>query len=129
MVLVRDIMKKGRIIRISPSASVLDAVKVMSKENVGSVLITDNDKLLGIFTERDLVHHLAKGGSLEDRIEEVMTKDVITLREDESAWKAATIMVEKGIRHLPVVDKDGKLVGVVSIRDVLRTLIASSQWP
>jgi CBS domain-containing protein len=129
MVLVRDIMRKGKIVKVGPSSSIREAVKVMSDENVGSVLVFEGDRLVGIFTERDLVHHVARGGSLEDPVERAMTKDVITLREDESAWKAATIMVEKGIRHLPVLNSEGRVVGVVSIRDALRMLIASSQWP
>nr|MEB3851030.1 CBS domain-containing protein [Desulfurococcales archaeon] len=86
-------------------------------------------RLLGIFTERDLVHHLHRGGGLDDRLGETMTRNPVTVREDESLWKAVILMVEHGIRHLPVVDSQGRLVGVVSVRDALRALVASSQVP
>ncbi len=129
MVLVKDIMRKDKIVKVVPVSTIKEAIEIMSKENVGSVLIFENRRLVGIFTERDLVHYIAKGGNLNEKIGNVMTKNVITLRENESIWKAATIMVEKGIRHLPVVDNDGKVIGVVSIRDALRTILAGSQWP
>ncbi len=129
MVLVKDIMRKDKIVKVSPSDTIREAVKAMSEENVGSVLVFEGNKLVGIFTERDLVHHLARGGSLDERVANVMTRDVISLRENESAWKAATIMIERGIRHLPVVDDKGNVLGVISIRDALRTFIAGSQWP
>ena len=129
MVLVKDIMRKDKIVKVSPSDTIREAVKVMSEENVGSVLVFEGNKLVGIFTERDLVHHLARGGSLDEKVANVMTRDVISLKENESAWKAATIMIEKGIRHLPVVDDRGNVLGIISIRDALRTFIAGSQWP
>ena len=129
MVLVRDVMRRGRIVWLPPEATVGDAVKLMSRENVGSILVMSGGRIVGIFTERDLVHHLARGGGLNDRLSSVMTREVLTLREDESAVKAATIMVERGIRHLPVVDAKGNVVGMVSARDALRLVIAGSQWP
>ncbi len=129
MVLVRDIMRKDKLVKVEPTSSIKDAIRLMSMENVGSVLVFEGKRLVGIFTERDLVHYLASGGSLDDKIEDAMTKEVITLKETESAWKAATIMIEKGIRHLPVIDEKGNVVGIVSIRDALRMVIAGSQWP
>lgn len=130
MVLVRDVMKSRDLAILSPSSSVRDAVELMSKMNVGSILVVDEEgKPRGIFTERDLVHHLAKGGSLEAKLGDVMTRRVVTIKEDETVWKAITLMVEHGIRHLPVVDEEGKIRGVISARDALRILVASVQWP
>ncbi len=130
MVLVRDVMKSRDLAILSPSSNVRDAVELMSKMNVGSILVVDEEgKPRGIFTERDLVHHLAKGGSLEAKLGDVMTRRVVTIREDETVWKAITLMVEHGIRHLPVVDEEGKIRGVISARDALRILVASVQWP
>ena len=130
MVLVRDVMKSRDLAILSPSSSVRDAVELMSKMNVGSILVVDEEgKPRGIFTERDLVHHLAKGGSLEAKLGDVMTRRVVTIREDETVWKAITLMVEHGIRHLPVVDEEGNVRGVISARDALRILVASVQWP
>ena len=130
MVLVRDVMKSRDLAILSPSSSVRDAVELMSKMNVGSILVVDEEgKPRGIFTKRDLVHHLAKGGSLEAKLGDVMTRRVVTIREDETVWKAITLMVEHGIRHLPVVDEEGNVRGVISARDALRILVASVQWP
>jgi CBS domain-containing protein len=126
--LVREVMRR-RIISASLSDTVQVAVNLMASNRVGSVLILDNDKLVGIFTERDLVNHLHRGGGLEDKLGDVMTRNPITVREDESLWKALLIMVEHGFRHLPVVDGEGKLVGVVSIKDALRAVVAASQVP
>jgi len=130
LVLVRDVMKFRDLASLRPSSTVRDAVELMSRMNIGSILIVDEDgKPRGIFTERDLVHHLAKGGSLDSKLSDVMTSGVVTVREDETVWKAITLMVEHAIRHLPVVDEEGKLRGVISARDALRLLVASVQWP
>ncbi len=126
--LVRDVVSKN-VVSASPQDTVRVAVNLMASRNVGSVLVLESGRLVGIFTERDLVRHLHRGGGLEDRLSDVMTRNPITIREDESLWKAAMIMVEHGIRHLPVVDGEGRLVGVISVRDTLRALVASSHVP
>ncbi len=110
---------------MSPEATVAEAVKRMSEENVGSVVIVDEDmRPVGIFTERDLLIKVCARGldPAEVKLGEVMTKNPLVVREDESAKKALEIMLHFGFRHLPVVDAYGRLVGVVSIRDVTRPL-------
>ncbi len=103
------------------NATVAEAVKRMAEENVGSVVIVDNDmKPIGIFTERDLLvkvcaNELDMG---KVRLEEVMTPNPMTIKESESARKALETMIHFGFRHLPIVDSDGRLVGIISIRDV-----------
>ncbi len=126
--LVRDVMRRS-LVKASPEDTVRVAVNLMASNRVGSVLVVDNGGLVGIFTERDLVYHLHRGGSLDDPLRDVMTRSPITVREDESLWKALLLMVEHGIRHLPVVDREGRLAGVVSVRDALRAVVASSQVP
>ncbi len=105
-----------------PSDLVADAVKKMAEENVGSVVVVDEEmKPIGIFTERDLLRLCASGADLsKTRLGDVMTKNPIVIREDESVKKALELMLYFGFRHLPVVDSQGRLVGVVSIRDVTR---------
>lgn len=101
--------------------TIKEAIVKMAEENIGSLVIVDDDfKPIGIFTERDVVRRvLARGIDLErTKLREVMTSRPVTIREGESAKKALDIMLHFGFRHLPVVDSDGKLVGVVSIRDV-----------
>ncbi|MEB2837046.1 MAG: CBS domain-containing protein [Desulfurococcales archaeon] len=126
--LVREVISR-RLVTASTGDTVKVAVDLMASNRVGSVLVLESGRLAGIFTERDLVNHLHRGGGLDDKLGDVMTRNPITVREDESLWKAVMLMVEHGIRHLPVVNAEGDLVGVLSIRDALRALVASSQVP
>jgi len=110
---------------LKPSATVREAIELMASENVGSVVVVDDDmRPIGIFTERDLLMKVCARGldPGEVRIEEVMTRDPIVVRESDTARKALEIMLHFGFRHLPVVDSEGRLVGVVSIRDVSQPL-------
>jgi CBS domain-containing protein len=130
MVSVRDVMTTGRLVTVHPTATILDAARKMHEAQVGSVLVVDDKgKLLGIFTERDLVRVIATGVPLDTPIERVMTTRLITALPDESLAIVASRMIEHGIRHIPVVDETGRLVGIVSMRDVLRHVVASSAWP
>jgi len=123
-------MSKDNILAVDPSTPVIEAVKKMCERNVGSVLITDESgKLVGIFTERDLLRLVAQGKSLNEPISKYMTTKLIVAKPDDAVPKVASIMIEKWIRHIPVVNEEGKPVGVLSIRDVLRYLVASSEFP
>jgi CBS domain-containing protein len=110
-------------ITVTPLATVEEAVKLMHREGVGSVVVVSPEgKVLGIFTERDLVKLIGEGKPLTTRIGDVMTRDPVTVYEDDTVTKAAMLMTEKGIRHLPVVDREGRLKGVISARDVASVL-------
>ncbi len=85
-----------------------DAAKIIADKNVGSVLIVKEGKLVGIFTERGLAKLVAKGVSLDTPLSEVMTKNVHTVHADDPLVKAVYLMVEYNIRHVPVVDAEGK---------------------
>ena len=98
----------------------VDAVKLMWEHGVGSVLVVSDDKLLGIFTERDLVRLVATGVSIDINVSEVMTKNPYTLRPDQPLSKAALLMSEKGVRHVPITDDEGNIVGIISSRDISR---------
>lgn len=109
-------------VTVSPNTSIREAVKLMNKENIGSVIITDPEgRVLGIFTERDLVRVIAEGISLDSDIRNAMTRNPIVIYEDEPVSRAVSIMAEKRIRHLPIIDRRGFLRGIVSARDIAET--------
>jgi len=116
--------KPSKMVTCRTTCLVSDAVTVMDGHNVGSILILDeNDKLAGIFTERDIMHCFAKNISLrEEKIVDIMTSDPITLEGSEDISVAIRIMSEKKIRHLPVME-NGKLTGVVSYRCVVSRML------
>lgn len=97
-----------------------DVVKIMASMSIGSVIITDKEKPVGIITERDIIRALAKGIPLTEKIEKVGTMDLITVFEDDSIYTAAEKMNKYNIRHLVVIDKEGNFKGVISIRDLIR---------
>jgi len=126
---VSEIMKRD-VIAVSSGISIREAAEIMAKYGIGSVMVLDHDGTpLGIFTERDLVKAVAKGVGLDAPVDEVMSRSLIVIQQDESVVSAAMKMIENGIRHLPVVDDRGRLVGIISIRDVLRDIAASCAFP
>ncbi len=116
--------KPSKMVTCRTTCLVADAVTVMDGHNVGSILILDHDdRLAGIFTERDIMHCFAKNISLrEETISNVMTPNPITLDSSEDISVAIKVMSEKKIRHLPVME-DKKLAGVVSYRYVVSCLL------
>ncbi len=119
---VLDLVKRPPV-TVGVNSSVRDAVRVMFSNSIGSVIVVDDvGRPIGIFTERDLVKLVAQDVSLDSRIGDVMTRDLVTVKSSESIVKAAMLMSEHRIRHLPVVDDEGRLVGVISIRDVVEAL-------
>ncbi|MCE4628630.1 MAG: CBS domain-containing protein [Desulfurococcales archaeon] len=111
---------------LKPDNTVADAIRVMAEHNIGAVVIVDDKfRPIGIFTERDLLIKVcAKGLDPKSvKLEEVMTKDPVTISEDTPALQALEIMMNFGFRHLPVVDENGILVGVVSIRDLSKPMV------
>jgi len=108
------------LVKVQKGISAKEAVKIMAKNNVGSVLIFDGDKLIGIFTERDLLKAVAKDEDLSKPVEELGTVgNLVTIDEDSPINVAAELMSKHNIRHLIVADKAGKPIGVVSIRDLV----------
>ena len=123
---VRDILKtKGKeIFSVESTIMVYKAIEQMSERRVGGLLIVDNGKLTGIFTERDYARKLIlKGKSSKDTpISDLMTKDPFTVTPDSTIEYCMNLMTDKHIRHLPVVEGDA-LVGVVSIGDLVKQII------
>lgn len=122
LVKVSELVRRAPIM-VTPLATVEEAVRLMHREGVGSVVVVSPEgKVLGIFTERDLVRLIGEGKPLTTKIGDVMTRDPVTVYEDDTVTKAAMLMAEKRIRHLPVVDREGRLKGVISARDVASVL-------
>ena len=109
---------------ISSDRTVLEALKLMAEKNIGAVLVVDDGKLTGIFSERDYARKiiLADRHSDDTRIAEVMTARVITIEPEQSLDECMVMMSDKHIRHLPVMDK-GELIGIISINDVVTAII------
>ena len=132
MATARDLIKnKGvsQILSISPEASVLDAIKLMAEHNVGAVLVEAvADKVQGIMTERDVILKVdAKECNPADmKVREAMTGKVLYVECTQSVEECMELMNAKGIRHLPVYE-NGDLLGLISIRDVLREVIAEQK--
>jgi|ERR687888_1220063 CBS domain-containing protein len=106
-----------------------EAARKMWKQQTGSLLVMDEDELLGIITERDILKAVATGTKLDGTsVGEAMTKDVITIHPGASLREAARVMTDKWIRHLPVVER-GKVVGILSQRDLSGVLASALQEP
>jgi CBS domain-containing protein len=104
------------------TSSLNDVVETMYKEKIGSVIITDeNNRIAGIITERDIIYAASKGLFKKEnvKVEHLMSKNVITINEDGSIYEAIDKMRAHNIRHLPVVDNQGRPVGLISIRDLI----------
>ncbi|MEQ8762299.1 MAG: CBS domain-containing protein [Planctomycetota bacterium] len=123
MTLLRDLLTDQQsLVTIEPRTTVREAAKKMAQADVGSLAIMDGDRLAGIFTERDLLRRVLVAEKDLDAtlVSEVMTKDVITCQPGTGVNSAILLLRRHKVRHLPVVSEDGKVVGMFSIRDLLR---------
>ena len=120
--------KGGEIISVTAESSVLDAIKIMAERAIGSLLVMQGDELLGIVTERDYARKvIVKGRSSETTaVGEIMTAKVRTATINDTVNNCMAIMTERRIRHLPVVD-DGKVIGMISIGDLVQAIISDQQ--
>ena len=110
---------------VPPSTPVGDVVHKMAEERVGCILVVENGRLAGIFTERDLLRLVAKEANpTKLRVQDVMTRDPETLRPDHGIPLALNRMTEGGYRHVPLVDEEGRPVGVVAMRDIVRFIVS-----
>lgn len=124
---IRQILQKKKInalFSVSSDTTVYNALVEMADKNIGAVLVIDNEKLSGIFSERDYARKIVLKGlhSDETLVKDVMTSKVITIDLEDKLEDAMQIMSDKHIRHLPVNDGE-KLVGIISINDLVTTLI------
>jgi CBS domain-containing protein len=113
--------KGSAVYSVSPDATIAEAVAEMNRHRVGSVLVLDGGRLVGIFTERDVLRRVV-GASIDPRrtlVSDVMSAGVITITRDATVEETMTLFTEKRCRHLPVVE-DGRLIGTISIGDITR---------
>ncbi len=116
-------------ITVKPGDTVLDAIKVLAKEDIGAAVVVTDGNLVGIFSERDYTRKVVLQGrhSESTRVEEIMTRNVICVNPRTKTRDCMALMSEKGIRHLPVVE-EGRVVGMVSIRDIVTDIIADQDF-
>jgi CBS domain-containing protein len=123
---VNDILRaKGtKVYSISPDTTVYEALKRMAKKNVGALLVLEGKKIVGLISERDYARKTILKGrfSKETVVREIMTTSVITVAPQEDLEKCMELFTDKHIRHLPVIE-DEKLIGIVSIGDVVKGVI------
>ncbi len=130
MKLIKHLLdKKGRhIISIKPEDSVLDAIRLMAEKGIGSLVVMKDQELLGIMSERDYARKvIIKGRSSESTaVSEIMTANVFTTSSSETVNDCMSVMTEKKIRHLPVVE-DNIVIGMISIGDLVEAIISDQQ--
>ena len=123
---VADILshKGHRITSVRPETTVLEALKIMAEQNIGSVLVLEGDQYLGIMTERDYSRKvILKGKSSTDTpVSEIMSNDLPAVNLDDSIEHCMQLMADKNIRYLPVFEQD-RIYGVISIHDLIRETI------
>ncbi len=120
--------KQPEIWTIGPRASVYEALELMADKDVGALLVLDEDRLEGVFSERDYARKVALRGrrSRETRVGELMTQTIYYVTPEQTVEECLALMTERRVRHLPVLD-GGKLVGLVSIGDAVKCIIDEQQ--
>jgi CBS domain-containing protein len=112
-----------RVVAVRPDETVQLAIARMQEENIGSVAVCDGPRLVGIFTERDVLRLAGEGADFLDvTVDTVMTRSPVTISPDADLLDAARVMNERNIRHLPVVEGEN-LLGIVGMREVLHALV------
>jgi CBS domain-containing protein len=128
---VSDLLKtKGYDVwSVTPRECVYDALKLMSDKNVGALLVMDDTKLVGIFTERDYARKIVLKGkfSKETPVKDIMSTKVAYVRPEQTIEACMALMTEKRMRHLPVMD-DSRVVGIISIGDAVKTIISEQKF-
>lgn len=131
MTIVAQVLKeKGSTVwSVPPNATVYQALELMAEKGIGAVLVLDGEKIVGILSERDYARKvILKGKSSRDtRVSEIMTPAVYYVQPHQTIEECMALMTAKHIRHLPVVDQ-GKLVGIISIGDVVKAMIADKEF-
>ncbi len=117
--------KGSDVYSLPPDVSVFSALRYMAEKNIGALMVMQEGKLVGVFSERDYARKVALEARNERNtpIEAVMTSQVVGIRLDQKLDECLVLMINKFIRHLPVVDKQNNVVGVISIGDVVKQLI------
>ena len=128
---VRDILaaKGHRVWSVDPGASVFDALRLMAEKEIGALVVMEGDKVVGILSERDYARKVVLLGrtSPTTAVKEIMTSPVVYTHSDQSIEECMALVTEKRVRHLPVMS-EGKLVGLISIGDLVKSIIADHKF-
>jgi CBS domain-containing protein len=110
---------------VSPQASVRQALELMADKNIGALLVLDAARLVGMFSERDYARKVALKGksSIDTQVQDIMTTEVICMKSGDSITQCMHTMTDRHIRHLPVLDGQQQVIGMVSIGDVVREIL------
>lgn len=133
MTTVAEILKTkpdAQIYSVAPSDSVLAALQLMADKGIGALLVLQGGDIVGIFTERDYARKVVLHGRASGHtpVREVMTQAVRFVRPAQSSEQCMALMTENRLRHLPVVDEQGKLLGLVSIGDLVKSVISQQRF-
>ena len=127
--MIRRKDREKDIYSVAPDATVLEALKLMAKQNIGAVMVMSGDKVEGILSERDCVRKvdLERRSAEATQVREIMTTKVIYVEASQPLEECMALMIDKNIRHLPVYD-NGRLLGLISVRDVLKEIVDVQQF-
>ncbi len=123
------LQEKGSAVHsVAPDATVLDAVRMMNRAGIGSLLVLNGDEVIGIFTERDVLRRVVDAGfdASATTVAKVMTRELVTVGPATTITEAMTVVTEKRCRHLPVMDGE-RLLGLISIGDLTRWYTRSQE--
>lgn len=132
MTVVAEILKSkpdSIVQSIGPTDTVLEALRRMGDKGIGALLVMENDAIVGIVTERDYARKIALMGRTSDKtlVRDVMTTSVLCVHSTQTSEQCMQLMTGKRLRHLPVVD-DGKLLGMISIGDLVKDIISEQKF-
>lgn len=118
-----------RVYTIGPGDLVFDAVKLMAEKNIGALVVVDDNKIVGMITERDYARKvvLLARSSTTTRVRDIMTSSVMYVRPSHTSEECMALMTEHRLRHLPVIEK-GELVGLISIGDLVKDIISEQKF-
>ena len=122
--------KNKRLAAVAPDQSVLRALEIMAENDVGALLVLDGKRLAGVFSERDYARKVILQGkaSKSTKVSEIMTGKVVYVTLNRTIEECMAIMTEKHFRHLPVLDDDHNVVGIVSIGDMIKEMISQQKF-
>ena len=129
---VRELLSvkgKQQIVAMESNQTVEDAIEKMNEYKMGAILVTEQGRTVGIFTERDVLRSYVsrKKPFAEIMLRDAMTADLLVAEENDDIENVMSVMIEKSIRHLPVTDGDKKIIGMLSIRDIVKSQVKEFQ--
>lgn len=121
--------KGDDILTIGPNSSAYDAIKAMADNHVGSLLVMENENLVGIITERDYSRNIIlKGKSSKNTpVKDIMVSNVLCVKPKQTVEECMALMTDKRVRHLPVIEDD-KIIGIISIGDLVKAIISEQKF-